>query len=74
MTLSIRIIQLDYTAVPDDLYDHELINKAYLGDITATNIYKSFTHKMVAIFFTHKMAAKTSWHRHETKLHHCHSV
>ena len=37
------------------LYDHELTNKAYLGDITAANIYKSFTHKM---------AAKTSWHRY----------
>ena len=39
------------------LYDHLLINKAYLGDITATNIYK--------------MAAKTSWHRCGTKLRHC---
>jgi len=38
------------------------INKAYLGDITATNIYKRFTHKM---------AAKTSWHRCGTKLRHC---
>jgi len=37
------------------LYDHELTNKAYLGDITAANIYKSFTHKM---------EAKTSWHRY----------
>jgi len=26
-----------------------IINKVYLGDITATNIYKSFTHKMAAI-------------------------
>jgi len=65
MTLSIRIIQLDYTAVPDDLYDHELINKAYLGDITATNIYKSFTYKMVT---------KTSWHRRGTRLRHCHPM
>jgi len=40
-----------------------MINRAYLGDITATNIYKSFTHKM---------AAKTSWHRCGTKLCHCH--
>ena len=30
-----------------------------------TNISKSFTHKM---------AAKTVWHRYETKLRHCHSV
>ena len=47
------------------LYDHSLINKAYLGDITATNIYKSSTHKM---------AAKTGWHRYRTKLRHCHPV
>ena len=26
-----------------------IINKVYLGDITATNIYKSFTYKMAAI-------------------------
>ena len=35
-------------------YDHLFINKAYLGNITATNIYKSVTHKMAA--------KKTSWH------------
>ena len=38
-------------------------NKAYLSDITVTNISESFTHKM---------AAKTSWHRYGTKLRHCH--
>ena len=26
-----------------------IINKVYLGDNTATNIYKSFTHKKAAI-------------------------
>jgi len=36
-------------------YDHRLTNKAYLSDITVTNISPSFTHKM---------AAKNSWHRH----------
>ena len=35
------------------------------GNIAAMNIYKSFTHKM---------AAKTSWHRCETKLRHCYPV
>ena len=30
------------------LHDHYLINKAYLGDMTATNINKSFTHNMAA--------------------------
>jgi len=33
-----------------------------IGDITATNIYKSFTHKM---------AAKTGWYRCGKKLRHC---
>ena len=44
---------------------HWLINKAYLDDITATNIYKSFAHKMVL---------ETSWHRCGTKSCHCHPV
>jgi len=44
-------------------YNHWLTNKAYLSDITVTNIFPSFTHKMVA---------KNSWHRHGTKLRHCH--
>jgi len=39
--------------------------KAYLSDITVTNISESFTHKM---------AAKTSWHRYGTKLRHCHHM
>ena len=34
-----------------------------LSDIRATNLSKSFTHKM---------AAETSWHRYGTKLRHCH--
>jgi len=46
-------------------YEHQLANKAYLSDITAANISESFTHKM---------AVKTSWHRHESKLHHCHPM
>jgi len=29
-------------------YDHKLANKAYFGDVTLKNIYKSFTHKMAA--------------------------
>jgi len=39
-----------------------IINLSYLGDIKATNISKSFAHKM---------AAKTGWHRCGTKLRHC---
>ena len=46
-------------------YDHLLNNKAYSSDITVTNIYKSFIHKM---------AAKTSSHRYGTKLRHCHPM
>ena len=42
-----------------------LSNKAYLSTITVTNIYQSFTHKMVA---------KTNWHRYGTKLRHCHPM
>jgi len=45
--------------------DHGLTNKAYLITITATDISKSFTHKM---------AAKINWHRYGTKSRHCHSV
>ena len=40
-------------------------NKAYLSDITVTNISQSFTRKT---------AAKTSWHRYGTKLRHCHPM
>jgi len=36
------------------LYDHYLTNEAHFSDITVKNIYRSFTHKMVA--------AKASWH------------
>jgi len=43
--------------------DHLLANKAYLSDITIANISESFTHKM---------EAKTSSHRYESKLRHCH--
>ena len=46
-------------------YEHQLANKAYLSDITVANISESFTHKT---------AAKTSWHRYESKLRHCHSM
>jgi len=42
-----------------------MANKAYLSDVTVTNISPSFTHKMVA---------KTNWHRHGTKLRYCHSM
>ena len=42
-----------------------LTSKAYLTDITVTNIYQSFTHKM---------AANTRWHRYATKWHHYHPV
>jgi len=42
-----------------------LTKKAYLNDITVSNLSQSFTHKM---------AAKTSWHRYGTKLRHCHPV
>jgi len=42
-----------------------MIVKMYLCDITVANISESFTHKM---------AAKTSWHRYESKLRHCHPV
>jgi len=42
-----------------------LPKKAYLSDNTMTNISESFTHKM---------AAKTGWHRYESKLRHCHPV
>ena len=37
----------------------------YLSDITVANIAGSFTHKM---------AAKTSWHRYESNLRHCHRM
>jgi len=39
--------------------------KSLVGDNTMTNISKTFTHKM---------AAKTGWHRYETKLRHCHPM
>jgi len=42
-----------------------LTKKAYLGDITVTNISQSCTYKM---------AAKTSWNRYGTKLRHCHPI
>jgi len=42
-----------------------LPTKRVIGDITAMNIYKSFTHKM---------AATTSLHRCGTELRHCHPV
>jgi len=45
--------------------DHYTNDKAYLSDSRVTNISESFTHKM---------AAKTSWHRHVTKLRHCHPM
>jgi len=45
-------------------YD-QLTNKAYLSGTTVRSIYESFTHKM---------AAKASWHRYGTKLHHCHPM
>ena len=40
-------------------------NKAYLSDSRLVNIYKPFTHKMVA---------KTSWHTYATKWRHCHPM
>jgi len=40
-------------------YDYYLTDKVYLSEVTVTNIYESFTHKL---------AAKTSWHRYVTKL------
>ena len=43
--------------------DHQPTDKAYISDITVTDISKSFTHKM---------AANTSWHRYRTTLRHCH--
>jgi len=46
-------------------YDHQLTNKAYLGTVTITSIFQSFTCKM---------AAKTRWHRYGTKLRYCHPV
>ena len=46
-------------------YDHYPTDKAYSSDSRVTNISKSFTRKM---------AAKTSWHRYETKLRHCHHM
>jgi len=42
-----------------------LSKKAHLSDITARNIYMSYTRKMVA---------KTSWHRYGAKLRHCHPM
>ena len=42
-----------------------MIVKMYLCDITVANISESFPHKM---------AAKTSWHRYESKLRHCHPM
>ena len=47
------------------LYDYQLTGKAYLSDVTVTNIYESFAHRM---------AAKTSRHRYGKKLRHCHPV
>ena len=44
-------------------HDHQPTDKAYISDITVTDISKSFTHKM---------AANTSWHRYRTTLRHCH--
>jgi len=55
-----KIESIDLRQCP---YDHA--KKAYLSGITVRNIYESFTHKM---------AAKASWHRYGTKLHHCHPV
>jgi len=46
-------------------YDHQLTNKAYLGTVTITSIFQSFTYKM---------AAKTRWHRYGTKLRYGHPV
>ena len=46
-------------------YDHWRISKAYLNDITVTNILKSFTYKM---------AAKINWHKYATKLRHSHPM
>jgi len=45
--------------------DHQLTNKAYSSNISVTDIYKSFTHKI---------AAKTDWRRYGTKLRHRHGV
>jgi len=42
-----------------------LLKKAFLSDITVTDISRSFTHNM---------AAKTSWHRYGTQLRHCHPM
>ena len=39
--------------------------KAYLSHKTITEVYKSFTYNM---------AAKTSWHRYNTNLCHCHPM
>jgi len=46
-------------------YDHYLVNRAYLSDITVADISEGFTHNM---------AAKTSWHRYESKLRHRHPM
>ena len=59
-----RVVSLKFNA---QAYENvrviiKLANKAYLSDITVVNISESFTPKM---------AAKTSWHRHESKLRHC---
>ena len=52
-------------SLPECPYVNQLTNKAYLSDVTETTVAESFTLKM---------AAKTSWHRHGTKLRHCHPV
>jgi len=46
-------------------HDNQPTDEGYLCDIRVTNISESFTHKM---------AAKSSWHRYETKLRHCHPL
>jgi len=53
-----HVIQIEFDQLVEENV-HMMINlptKAYLSDITVTNISKSFTHKM---------AAETSWHRQQ---------
>ena len=67
--LSIRLLRLLYDYYTIRLLSIRLlrlllirIKRIWATSLTVTNISESFTHKI---------AAKTSWHRYETKLRHC---
>jgi len=57
--------KLNHFGLRKCLHGQELTNKEYLSNITVKTICQRFTYKTTA---------ENGWHRHETKLRHCHAM